>query len=118
MKMGVFSVKKWKMGVFCENVDVSLTQVALRIVQYFLFDILLIWGCVGLLAQRTPPAYGPGWHDFVRNAYIRRTVNQPPFCVTRFNATHQLTDPTHYKWENMDPIRPNPIQLTIELAVL
>ena len=52
MKMGVFSVKKWKMGVFCENVDLSLTQVALRIVQYFLFDILLIWGCV--LAQRTP----------------------------------------------------------------
>ena len=61
MKMGVFSVKKWKMGVSCENVDLSLTQVALRIVQYFLFDILLIWGCV--LAQRTPLPTGPGWHD-------------------------------------------------------
>jgi len=30
-----------------------------------------------------------------------------PFCVTRPNPTYQLTDPT----------RPNPIQLTTELAV-
>jgi len=31
-----------------------------------------------------------------------------PFCVTRSNPIHQLTDPTqpdptHYKWKNLDP---------------
>jgi len=31
-------------------------------------------------------------------------------CVTQSN-------PTHYNWKNLDPTRPNPKQLTIELTV-
>jgi len=49
-------------------------------------------------------------------------LSMGPFCVTRSNSTHHLTDPmqpnpTHYKWRNLDPTRPNPILLTIELKV-
>ena len=37
-------------------------------------------------------------------------LSMGPFCVTRSNPTHQLTDqpnPTHYKWKNLDPTQPN-----------
>ena len=37
-------------------------------------------------------------------------LSMGPFCVTRSN-------PTHYKWKNLDPTRPNPIQLAMELTV-
>ena len=63
--MGVaFYKKSGKWGVFfCKKVDLSSTQGALCTVQYqyFLFYILLIWGCVR--TQRTPPAYGPELSD-------------------------------------------------------
>jgi len=40
-----------------------------------------------------------------------------PFYVTRFNPTHQLTDPTQpnptdKKWNKLDSTRPDPVQLT------
>jgi len=37
-------------------------------------------------------------------------LSMGPFRVTQPN-------PTHYKWKNLDPTKPNPIQLTMELAV-
>jgi len=30
-----------------------------------------------------------------------------PFRVTQPNPIYQLTDPTHYKWKNLDPTQPN-----------
>ena len=56
------------------------------------------------------------------NGYVMSELSTGPFCVTRSNPTHQLTDPkspnpTHYKWKNLDPTRPNPIQLTMDLTV-
>ena len=33
-------------------------------------------------------------------------LSMGPFCVTRSNPL------THFKWKNLDPTRPNPIQLT------
>jgi len=45
-------------------------------------------------------------------------LSMGPFWVTRSNPNHQLTDPTHYKWKNLDPTRPNPIQLTLSYGQL
>jgi len=59
---GVFCKKKWKMGAFCKKVEnggcfekkwtFSQRMVHYVHYQYFLFYILLIWGCVRI--QRTP----------------------------------------------------------------
>jgi len=57
MKWGVFFVKKLKIigGVFfCKKWTFSQRRVHYVQYQYFLFYILLIWGCI-----RTPAAYGP-----------------------------------------------------------
>jgi len=53
---GVFFVKKWKIigGCFCKKWTFSQRRVHYVQYQYFLFYVLLIWGCV-----RTPAAYGP-----------------------------------------------------------
>jgi len=48
----------------------------------------------------------------------RRLVRGSILCdPIQPNSTPQLTDPTQYKWENLDPTRPDPIQLTMELTV-
>ena len=43
-----------------------------------------------------------------------------PFCVTRSNPTHQLSDSTRpdplQVVEILDPIRPDPIQLTMSVS--
>jgi len=57
------------------------------------------------------------YFDTVGWASARAELSMGPFCVTQSNPTHQLTDTTNYKWKNLDPTRPNPIQLTIELTV-
>jgi len=66
---GCYFVKKWKMGVFfckkvennrrvfCKKWTFSQRRVHYVQYQYFLFYVLLIWGCVR--TQRTPAAYGP-----------------------------------------------------------
>ena len=50
---GVFFVKKWKMGCFVKMWTFPQSRVHYVQQQYFLFYILLIWGCV--CTQRTPP---------------------------------------------------------------
>ena len=54
IKWGV--VKKWKMGVFCKKWIFPQRRVHYVQYQYFLFYILLIWGCVR--TQPPLPAYG------------------------------------------------------------
>jgi len=52
MKWGCFCKQKWKMGVFCNKVDLSSTQDALCTVSVFFYFFYFI-------LQRTPTAYGP-----------------------------------------------------------
>jgi len=33
-------------------------------------------------------------------------LSMGPFCMTRSNPTHQLTDPTHYMWKNWTQLDP------------
>ena len=42
-------------------------------------------------------------------------LSMGPFCVTRSNPTHQLTDPTQPNLLQVEKSAPNPIQLTMEL---
>jgi len=42
----------------------------------------------------------------------RTELSMGPFCVTRSNPTHQLTDPTQPKPLQVKNFGPNPIQLT------
>ena len=52
--MGAVFVKKCKMGFFCKKWTFPQRRVYYIQYQYYLFYILLIWGCV-----RTRPAYWP-----------------------------------------------------------
>ena len=58
------------------------------------------WTLVGMTSSEMPtPVALPTSHHFHPSLSPGRVVH-------RSNPTHQLTDPTHYKWENLDPIRP------------
>ena len=58
-KWEVFFVKKWKMGFFCNKVDLSSTQGALCTVSVFFF--ILHFTYLGVRTHPThPTAYGPG----------------------------------------------------------
>ena len=62
-------------------------------------DVVVTW-------RRLPTAVLPivAIHQFMDAA---PELSMGPFCVTRSNPTQQLTDPTHYKWENLDPTQYN-----------
>jgi len=52
----------------------------------------------------------------------RTQLSMGPYCVTRYNPTHQLTDPTQPNPLQVEkfgpnPTQPNPIKLTMELTV-
>jgi len=55
---GVLFVKKVENVFFVKKWTFPQRRVHYVQYQYFLFYILLIWGCVR--PQRIPPAYGPG----------------------------------------------------------
>ena len=69
MKWGVFFVKKWKMVVFCKQVengggvflkmDLSSTQGALCTVSVFFIFYFTFWG-----VRTQPPAYWPEAYKF------------------------------------------------------
>jgi len=64
---------------FCKKkLNVSSTQGALCTVSvFFLFYILLIWGC--LLTQRTPLPTGPAVHTRVAHAFLNRPLHDVDF---------------------------------------
>jgi len=81
-------------GVFCKNWTFPQRRVHYVQYQYFLFYILLLWGCVR--PQRTPLAlYGPASKHFARD-YVRSqhvdvntshteiTVQLPPSYILPF----------------------------------
>ena len=58
------------------------------------------WTLVGMTSSEMPtPVALPTSHHFHPSLSPGRVVHGS-------NPTHQLTDPTHYKWKNLDPIRP------------